>query len=96
MLAYSTFVLFYVDRFSVLREKIGSFVDFPLNGLDMSPYCKPLPPASPGATTGAGLEEVDERYLYDLVAVCNHYGRMGFGHYTAFAREWDGSECSTF
>jgi len=75
----------------VLREKIGSFVDFPLNGLDMSPYCKPLPPASPGATTGAGLEEVDERYLYDLVAVCNHYGRMGFGHYTAFAREWDGT-----
>ena len=77
---------------AVHREKIGSFVDFPLNGLDMSPYCKPLPPQSPGTE---GETDVDERYLNDLVAVCNHYGRMGFGHYTAFAREWDGSEYSS-
>ena len=27
--------------------------------------------------------------LYDLFAVCNHYGRMGCGHYTAMARDWD-------
>ena len=26
--------------------------------------------------------------VYDLFAVCNHYGRMGFGHYTAAARDW--------
>ena len=26
---------------------------------------------------------------YDLFAVVNHYGRMGFGHYTAFATSWD-------
>ena len=25
---------------------------------------------------------------YDLFAVVNHYGKMGFGHYTAFARRW--------
>jgi hypothetical protein len=24
--------------------------------------------------------------IYDLYAVSNHYGNMGFGHYTAFAR----------
>lgn len=26
--------------------------------------------------------------LYDLFAVTNHYGRLGFGHYTSFARDW--------
>ena len=75
-------------RIIVFREKISSFVDFPLNGLDMSPYSKPLTPPTEDDIDENG---VDERYLYDLVAVCNHYGRMGFGHYTAFAREWDGS-----
>ena len=25
--------------------------------------------------------------MYDLVAVSNHMGAMGFGHYTAFARD---------
>jgi ubiquitin C-terminal hydrolase len=29
--------------------------------------------------------------VYDLFAVCNHFGRFGFGHYTAFARDcWGG------
>jgi len=27
--------------------------------------------------------------IYDLFAVTNHYGRMGFGHYTAYARRWN-------
>ena len=27
--------------------------------------------------------------LYDLFAVCNHYGRMGYGHYTCAARNDD-------
>jgi len=53
-------------------EKIETFVDFPLEGLDMAPYCD-----DPHA----------QRTVYDLFAVCNHYGRMGFGHYTAFARD---------
>lgn len=32
-----------------------------------------------------------EKLLYDLYAVTNHYGNLGFGHYTAFAKnnnEW--------
>lgn len=30
---------------------------------------------------------------YDLFAVCHHYGRCGFGHYTATVRDWD--PCAT-
>jgi ubiquitin C-terminal hydrolase len=41
----------------------------------MRPFCK-------------GSGECFDPILYDLFSVCNHYGRMGFGHYTAFARDW--------
>jgi ubiquitin carboxyl-terminal hydrolase 4/11/15 len=58
------------------REKIDVFVDFPVDGLDLAPFCQPEPEPGEGST------------LYDLFAVCNHYGRMGFGHYTAAARDW--------
>ena len=50
--------------------KLDTFVDFPLDGLDMSPFVmsqgKPL--------------------IYDCFAVSNHFGNVGFGHYTAFAK----------
>jgi ubiquitin C-terminal hydrolase len=61
------------------REKIETFVDFPLDHLDLAPFCQ------------AGLgESTDGSCVYDLFAVCNHYGRMGFGHYTAAARDQGG------
>lgn len=43
----------------------------PPQGLDLSPYCLASPPVPP---------------LYDLFAVSNHYGGLGGGHYTAYAR----------
>lgn len=61
-------------------EKIDDFIDFPLDGLNMDPYC------SEGGETGPGAG------IYDLFAVCNHYGRAGFGHYTAFCREWQSND----
>lgn len=64
------------------REKITNFIDFPLDELDLAPYCGAEGGAPPTTTTVGGT-------VYDLFAVCNHYGRMGFGHYTAVAREWN-------
>ena len=56
-------------------------VDFPLEGLDMGKYC---------ASRGLSPMVVDQvPAIYDCFGVVNHYGRMGFGHYTAFARHWD-------
>ncbi|KAG7395625.1 hypothetical protein PHYBOEH_003425 [Phytophthora boehmeriae] len=62
-------------RNEILRDKLDVYVDFPLEGLDMSPYC---------------LEKSSDKdhLTYDLFAVSNHYGSMGFGHYTAFAKSW--------
>ena len=31
-------------------------------------------------------EESEKKILYDLYAVSNHYGSMGFGHYTAYVK----------
>jgi ubiquitin C-terminal hydrolase len=62
-----------------LREKITTFVDFPINGFDLSPYCN----------QARRRAYPEHEYLYDLYGVVNHYGRMGFGHYTAFVRDWD-------
>lgn len=63
-----------------MRRKIDNFVDFPVDGLDLR---SSLDPRSP-----------EKDCLFDLFAVCNHYGRMGFGHYTAAARNWEKSGLS--
>jgi len=53
-------------------QKIDQLVDFPLDGLDMSKHIA-------GNTGG-------ESMIYDCYAVSNHFGNMGFGHYTAYAK----------
>lgn len=63
------------------RDKLETFVDFPVEGLDMSQYC--------GSNQQTGFVNEHMPSTYDLFGVENHYGRMGFGHYTAFCREWN-------
>ncbi|KAJ1731367.1 hypothetical protein LPJ61_002569 [Coemansia biformis] len=52
------------------RDKIDAFVDFPLAGLDLTQKV-----AGPNGS----------ELVYDLHAVCNHFGGLGGGHYTAYA-----------
>ncbi|MGH0161487.1 UNVERIFIED_CONTAM: hypothetical protein FKN15_041043 [Acipenser sinensis] len=64
----------HVKRFSYsryMRDKLDTLVDFPISDLDMSEFLI-NPNAGP--------------CRYDLIAVSNHYGGMGGGHYTAFAK----------
>jgi ubiquitin C-terminal hydrolase len=66
------------------RDKIDDFVDFPLENFDMEPFVE-------GAKierrlSGQTGEEDPETLIYDLYAVDNHYGGMGGGHYTAYAK----------
>ncbi|MGH0174594.1 UNVERIFIED_CONTAM: hypothetical protein FKN15_002093 [Acipenser sinensis] len=53
------------------RDKLDTVVDFPVRDLNMSEFVSD-PKAGP--------------YIYDLIAVSNHYGGMGGGHYTAYAK----------
>ncbi|TKX25444.1 ubiquitin carboxyl-terminal hydrolase-like protein 3 [Elsinoe australis] len=56
------------------RDKVDVLVDFPLEGLDLS--------------NRVGLKEDGRDYIYDLFAVDNHYGGLGGGHYTAYAKNF--------
>jgi ubiquitin C-terminal hydrolase len=73
-------------KHALRRDKLDTFVDFPLEGLDMTRHCgnweSPGDGDKPFVDAGIPAE-------YDLFGVMNHYGRLGFGHYTAFARRWD-------
>jgi ubiquitin C-terminal hydrolase len=53
-----------------LRQKIETFVDYPIEGLDLTGL---LPSSSEDA-------------IYDLFAVSNHIGSIYGGHYTAYAQ----------
>uniref|UniRef100_A0A4W3JN07 Ubiquitin carboxyl-terminal hydrolase n=1 Tax=Callorhinchus milii TaxID=7868 RepID=A0A4W3JN07_CALMI len=53
------------------RDKLDTLVDFPIRDLNMSEFVY---------NPKAGL------CIYDLVAITNHYGGMGGGHYTAYAK----------
>ncbi|XP_061864602.1 ubiquitin carboxyl-terminal hydrolase 4 isoform X2 [Colius striatus] len=64
----------HLKRFSYSRywrDKLDTVVEFPIRGLNMSEFV-----CDPRASS----------YVYDLIAVSNHYGAMGVGHYTAYAK----------
>ncbi|KAL2331868.1 hypothetical protein Fmac_019449 [Flemingia macrophylla] len=52
-----------------MKNKLETYVDFPVDNLDLSAYIS---------------HGNDESYHYTLYAVSNHFGSMGGGHYTAF------------
>ncbi|KAG7346450.1 ubiquitin carboxyl-terminal hydrolase [Nitzschia inconspicua] len=60
---------FYFSASSRRRDKISTFIDFPLEGLDLSEL----------------VADFDEstKPVYDCYAVSNHIGGLGGGHYTA-------------
>lgn len=70
-------LVMHLKRFSssgYKRDKLDVLVKFPLENLDLS---------SRVVETEEGKEEI-----YDLIAVDDHWGGMGGGHYTAFAKNF--------
>ncbi|KFH66092.1 hypothetical protein MVEG_08193 [Podila verticillata NRRL 6337] len=71
----SDILVVHLKRFSVMggrHDKIGTFVDFPIQGLDLS---------------GKVLKDVDQNEnVYDLYGVSNHIGGLNIGHYTAYVK----------
>jgi ubiquitin carboxyl-terminal hydrolase 8 len=84
-------LLIHLKRFSFkgpFTDKIETFVDFPLTGLDLTNYMPPpLPPGIDKAQLNGGVppSAQDPRtqmppYKYDLYAVTNHFGSLSGGH----------------
>jgi ubiquitin carboxyl-terminal hydrolase 4/11/15 len=90
-----------LKRFSSARDKVTDFVDFPLTGLDLEgrvqgrETLKRLIEAHPD--NEAYREALDnDSLLYDLIGVSNHFGGVGGGHYTAFAKNDDNGNWYNF
>ncbi|KAL9182957.1 hypothetical protein ACHAXT_004236 [Thalassiosira profunda] len=62
------------------RDKIDTLIDFPLENLDLRELVTEW--------------EEGKEPLYDCYAVSNHFGGLGGGHYTAYARGEDGEWCN--
>ncbi|XP_024962612.1 ubiquitin carboxyl-terminal hydrolase 8 isoform X1 [Cynara cardunculus var. scolymus] len=68
-------LVIHLKRFSYsrfLKNKLETFVDFPIHDLDL--------------TTFVAYNNGRSSHRYMLYAISNHYGSMGGGHYTAFIR----------
>ncbi|ODQ65431.1 peptidase C19, ubiquitin carboxyl-terminal hydrolase 2, partial [Nadsonia fulvescens var. elongata DSM 6958] len=65
------------------RDKIDAVVKFPIEGLDLTDR---VGSAKYRKELGENPEEVS--LVYDLFAVDNHYGGLGGGHYTAYAKNF--------
>ena len=71
---------FHYSALTHRRDKIDSFIDFPLEGLDLS--------------SQVYFSESGQEPIYDCYAVSNHFGGLGGGHYTAYALNDDGEWCN--
>ncbi|XP_042520355.1 ubiquitin carboxyl-terminal hydrolase 9-like [Macadamia integrifolia] len=66
----------HLKRFSYsryLKNKLDTLVNFPIHNLDLSKYVKSKGPAP-------------QSHVYELYAISNHYGGLGGGHYSAYAK----------
>ena len=62
---------------SYYKDKLDDLVQFPIKGLDLTDVL--LSNRNPDGSTKQSIK-------YDLYAISNHYGNMGFGHYTAYGK----------
>ncbi|MBW0493111.1 hypothetical protein O181_032826 [Austropuccinia psidii MF-1] len=88
-------LLIHLKRFSFkgpFSDKLETYVQYPVYGLDLTEY---LPPPLITPSNGTNSELNSSTYtgiqkptvnIYDLYAVCNHFGSLSSGHYTAFIR----------
>ena len=56
-------------------RKYDKYIDFPLTDLNMDKYI---------------IAKSELSYIYDIFAVCEHYGSRYGGHYTAICKNYDG------
>ena len=79
-------LLIHLKRFSVeghFRNKLDTFVQFPINNLDMMPFLSKGLQSRIAQRRPDGSNPMNH---YDLYAVSNHYGNLNNGHYTATVR----------
>eukprot|EP01112_Ceratiomyxa_fruticulosa_P022691 TRINITY_DN839_c0_g1_i26.p1 TRINITY_DN839_c0_g1~~TRINITY_DN839_c0_g1_i26.p1 ORF type:complete len:831 (-),score=158.18 TRINITY_DN839_c0_g1_i26:70-2562(-) len=77
-------LVIHIKRFrydSYFANKLSNHVAFPLEGLDMSPFC-----AAPGDLDATKDNVNSVGHLYDLIGIISHSGVLGGGHYVSYAK----------
>ncbi len=83
-------------QIGVRRTKLNTLITFPVRGLDMSQHASRHNHVTRHNTAWSpwrrnkNQEAGPEDYVYDLYAVCNHYGNMQGGHYTGNSNRLSG------
>ncbi|KAG8325935.1 ubiquitin carboxyl-terminal hydrolase [Homalodisca vitripennis] len=70
-------LILHLKRFAfteIRRGKLGIKIDYPVTGLNLS---------------NVVANKQKENLVYDLIGVCNHYGNLTGGHYTAYCRNFN-------
>lgn len=83
-------LLVHLKRFSFsgpFRDKIDTFVDFPVRGLDLFTYLASPLKQQLVDTYNSPSQSTNLSSKYDLYAISNHYGGLNGGHYTACVRQ---------
>lgn len=75
------------------QNKIGVPIEYPIMDWDLTPYIPPCLPEENLPENEQGCQQ-HPPFAYNLYAVCNHYGTLNGGHYTAFVhnsytRSWN-------
>jgi len=70
----SDILIITLKRFSNIGKKTDTFVDFPIDELDLTKYI-------------IGYNK--ESYKYELYGICNHMGGVHGGHYTSFVKNYN-------
>jgi ubiquitin carboxyl-terminal hydrolase 4/11/15 len=83
-------LVFNLKRFSASRysrDKVEDLVEFPIDGFNLEPYVEgDKVERRLALSKGDGNSDEPDSLIYDLYAVDNHYGGLGGGHYTAYAK----------
>ncbi|TIB18685.1 hypothetical protein E3P92_00428 [Wallemia ichthyophaga] len=79
------------------RDKLDQLVDFPVEEFNIDDRIGEKQVAKEirlngGNPADVGIENSEEDAVYDLYAIDNHYGGLGGGHYTSYARNHDSKE----
>lgn len=68
-------LIIHLKRFNNDGTKINNLIDFPINNLDLSPYC-------------VGYDK--NKSFFSLIGICNHIGSNNSGHYYSYCKKKDG------
>ncbi|KAH9823164.1 ubiquitin-specific protease [Melampsora americana] len=82
-------LLIHLKRFSFkgpFSDKLEAFVQYPLYGLDLTGYIPAPLESLSNSHYKKSSKSGPPSSVYDLYAVCNHFGSLSSGHYTAFVR----------